>query len=201
MTWQIDRKSVRRIRQLLCPLFVMHGQRDDIIPFYHGFRLHKAGAKGKGTVRQEHSISFHFYWKILDVFWGVSKAAPLASLFPSSCRQMQRHQTSLVHWYILQFPTLFPFWRYCFSTKFYLFRISQIGFTWCFWCQAIMTWWRQTCEPTSERWWISALPTGVASEIHGVFGTQLSWCIKWPVDTYMSRETAKIGLWGGMKAF
>jgi len=35
----------RRIRQLLCPLFVMHGQRDDIIPFYHGFRLHKACPK------------------------------------------------------------------------------------------------------------------------------------------------------------
>jgi len=31
----------RRVRQLLCPLLVMHGQRDDIIPFYHGFRLHK----------------------------------------------------------------------------------------------------------------------------------------------------------------
>ncbi|CAJ1353006.1 unnamed protein product, partial [Effrenium voratum] len=35
----------RRVRQLLCPLFVMHGQRDDIIPFYHGFRLHKACPK------------------------------------------------------------------------------------------------------------------------------------------------------------
>lgn len=88
----------------------MHGQRDDIIPFYHGFRLHKAGAKGKGTVRQEHSISpYHSisigrFWMF---FWGVSKAAPLASLFPSSCRQMQRQKTSLVSF--LQFPTLFPF--------------------------------------------------------------------------------------------
>lgn len=35
----------RRVRHLLCPLFVMHGQRDDIIPFYHGYRLHKACPK------------------------------------------------------------------------------------------------------------------------------------------------------------
>lgn len=33
--------GARRVRHLLCPLFVMHGQRDDIIPFYHGYRLHK----------------------------------------------------------------------------------------------------------------------------------------------------------------
>jgi len=38
---KIHETHLRRVRQLLCPLLVMHGQRDDIIPFYHGFRLHK----------------------------------------------------------------------------------------------------------------------------------------------------------------
>eukprot|EP00441_Pelagodinium_beii_P045708 CAMPEP_0197624428 /NCGR_PEP_ID=MMETSP1338-20131121/4070_1 /TAXON_ID=43686 ORGANISM="Pelagodinium beii, Strain RCC1491" /NCGR_SAMPLE_ID=MMETSP1338 /ASSEMBLY_ACC=CAM_ASM_000754 /LENGTH=360 /DNA_ID=CAMNT_0043194565 /DNA_START=236 /DNA_END=1318 /DNA_ORIENTATION=+ len=32
----------RRVKVIACPVFIMHGQRDDIIPFYHGFRLHKA---------------------------------------------------------------------------------------------------------------------------------------------------------------
>jgi pimeloyl-ACP methyl ester carboxylesterase len=36
----------RRVKALTCPVFIMHGQRDDIIPFYHGYRLHKACAKG-----------------------------------------------------------------------------------------------------------------------------------------------------------
>ncbi|CAE8594981.1 unnamed protein product, partial [Polarella glacialis] len=35
----------RRVRTITCPVFIMHGQRDDIIPFYHGFRLHKATQK------------------------------------------------------------------------------------------------------------------------------------------------------------
>jgi len=35
----------RRMRNLTCPVFIMHGQRDDIIPFYHGYRLHKACPK------------------------------------------------------------------------------------------------------------------------------------------------------------
>jgi len=35
----------RCVRKLTCPAFIMHGQRDDIIPFYHGQRLHKACPK------------------------------------------------------------------------------------------------------------------------------------------------------------
>lgn len=35
----------RRMKTLTCPVFIMHGQRDDIIPFYHGYRLHKACPK------------------------------------------------------------------------------------------------------------------------------------------------------------
>eukprot|EP00930_Biecheleria_cincta_P021504 TRINITY_DN15924_c0_g1_i1.p1 TRINITY_DN15924_c0_g1~~TRINITY_DN15924_c0_g1_i1.p1 ORF type:complete len:441 (+),score=73.75 TRINITY_DN15924_c0_g1_i1:76-1398(+) len=35
----------RRIKTLTCPVFIMHGQRDDIIPFYHGYRLHKSCPK------------------------------------------------------------------------------------------------------------------------------------------------------------
>jgi len=35
----------RRVKTISCPVLVMHGQRDDIIPFYHGFRLHKAVKK------------------------------------------------------------------------------------------------------------------------------------------------------------
>eukprot|EP00440_Ansanella_granifera_P028567 gb/GFBE01031037.1/.p1 GENE.gb/GFBE01031037.1/~~gb/GFBE01031037.1/.p1 ORF type:complete len:433 (+),score=62.79 gb/GFBE01031037.1/:1-1299(+) len=35
----------RRMKTLSCPVFIMHGQRDDIIPFYHGYRLHKACPK------------------------------------------------------------------------------------------------------------------------------------------------------------
>lgn len=30
------------VKHVTCPVFIMHGQRDDIIPFYHGYRLHKA---------------------------------------------------------------------------------------------------------------------------------------------------------------
>lgn len=33
------------VRNLTCPVFLMHGQRDDIIPFYHGRRLHEACPK------------------------------------------------------------------------------------------------------------------------------------------------------------
>jgi fermentation-respiration switch protein FrsA (DUF1100 family) len=32
----------RRVTSFRCPAFVMHGRRDDIIPFYHGTRLHEA---------------------------------------------------------------------------------------------------------------------------------------------------------------
>jgi len=39
-------RNEKRIRSLACPAFIMHGQRDDIIPFYHGYRLHKACPKG-----------------------------------------------------------------------------------------------------------------------------------------------------------
>lgn len=31
----------RRIQDVSCPVFIMHGQQDDIIPFYHGYQLHK----------------------------------------------------------------------------------------------------------------------------------------------------------------
>jgi len=31
----------RRAKQMTCPVLVMHGQRDDIIPFYHGYNIHK----------------------------------------------------------------------------------------------------------------------------------------------------------------
>lgn len=43
--FQKERALRRRVKQLLCPLLIMHGQRDDIIPFYHGYRLHKACPK------------------------------------------------------------------------------------------------------------------------------------------------------------
>jgi len=33
------------MKYLSCPVFIIHGQRDDIIPFYHGYRLHKALSK------------------------------------------------------------------------------------------------------------------------------------------------------------
>mmetsp|Transcript_23457 Transcript_23457/g.54190 ORF Transcript_23457/g.54190 Transcript_23457/m.54190 type:complete len:430 (+) Transcript_23457:109-1398(+) len=32
----------RRLQCVTCPVFVIHGQSDEIIPFYHGFRLHEA---------------------------------------------------------------------------------------------------------------------------------------------------------------
>jgi len=35
----------RSVQKLTCPAFIMHGQRDDIIPFYHGERLYKACPK------------------------------------------------------------------------------------------------------------------------------------------------------------
>jgi len=35
----------RWMKKLSCPVFIMHGQRDDIIPFYHGQRLYKACPK------------------------------------------------------------------------------------------------------------------------------------------------------------
>lgn len=35
----------RRIKSASCPVFVMHGQCDEIIPFYHGLRLHQACPK------------------------------------------------------------------------------------------------------------------------------------------------------------
>ena len=35
-------RDVLLLDKVTCPFFVMHGQRDDIIPFYHGLRLHKA---------------------------------------------------------------------------------------------------------------------------------------------------------------
>ena len=112
-------------------------------------------------------ISIGRFWMFFEA---CPKQHPLASLFPSSCRQMQRHQTSLVQWYILQFPTLVSFLEVLFFQRsFTCFGSAKSASPWCFWCQAIMTWWRQTCEPTLERWWISALPTGVVSEIHGVF--------------------------------
>mmetsp|Transcript_54427 Transcript_54427/g.100570 ORF Transcript_54427/g.100570 Transcript_54427/m.100570 type:complete len:437 (-) Transcript_54427:82-1392(-) len=31
----------RRLQCVTCPVFVIHGQSDEIIPFYHGFRLHE----------------------------------------------------------------------------------------------------------------------------------------------------------------
>lgn len=161
-----------------------------------------AQGRGKGQ-RHRETGAFHIIPFLLEDFECFFEACPKQHRWPAyfPARAGRCRDKKLAWFPFCNFRPCFLFWRYCFSTKFYLFRISQISFTWCFWCQAIMTWWRQTCEPTLERWWISALPTGVASEIHGVFGTQLSWCIKWPVDTYMSRETAKIGLWGGMKAF
>lgn len=36
----------RWMKKLTCPVFLMHGQRDEIIPFYHGRRLHRACPKG-----------------------------------------------------------------------------------------------------------------------------------------------------------
>mmetsp|Transcript_1607 Transcript_1607/g.5482 ORF Transcript_1607/g.5482 Transcript_1607/m.5482 type:complete len:391 (-) Transcript_1607:294-1466(-) len=32
----------RQIKDIACPVFVMHGKRDNIIPFYHGYRLAEA---------------------------------------------------------------------------------------------------------------------------------------------------------------
>jgi len=34
-------ENFRRVRSVKCPVLVMHGQRDDVVPFYHGVRLHK----------------------------------------------------------------------------------------------------------------------------------------------------------------
>lgn len=35
-------KVERCVRQAKCPVFIMHGKRDDVIPFYHGFKLFEA---------------------------------------------------------------------------------------------------------------------------------------------------------------
>jgi len=32
----------RRVKQFVCPAFIMHGTNDEIIPFYHAYRLHQA---------------------------------------------------------------------------------------------------------------------------------------------------------------
>lgn len=37
--------NYRHLRHAMCPVFVMHGQRDDVVPFYHGLRLHQACPK------------------------------------------------------------------------------------------------------------------------------------------------------------
>lgn len=34
-----------RVRALRCPVLIMHGQQDEIIPFYHGYRLYRACPK------------------------------------------------------------------------------------------------------------------------------------------------------------
>jgi dienelactone hydrolase len=34
-----------RVRSVKCPVLIMHGQKDEIIPFYHGYRLHRACPK------------------------------------------------------------------------------------------------------------------------------------------------------------
>jgi len=35
----------RNVKNFTNPYFIMHGQRDDVVPFYHGLRLHSVGPK------------------------------------------------------------------------------------------------------------------------------------------------------------
>mmetsp|Transcript_113061 Transcript_113061/g.225145 ORF Transcript_113061/g.225145 Transcript_113061/m.225145 type:complete len:449 (-) Transcript_113061:59-1405(-) len=37
--------NYKHMKSVTCPAFIMHGQRDDIIPFYHGYQLHRACPK------------------------------------------------------------------------------------------------------------------------------------------------------------